>query len=186
MKLVFPLCLLIVLAVGSAHAAVTVRPSSRTRGRIDIVATHAPLAEVTRALERYLAQPVTVDAVGERLVTYAANDIAPSQALTGVAAAAHAVIDRSHGLALREAGEPTVTLDVKDEDIRIILESVQRQCGIRNLIIDPDVAGSGTFLFDRVPCHTAMNNILTTMGLRRYTDDDTVTAVGHRGIDPVH
>jgi type II secretory pathway component GspD/PulD (secretin) len=186
MKLVSPLCLLIALAVGSAPAAVTVRPSSRTRGRIDIVATHAPLAEVTRALERYLAQPVSVDAVGERLVTYVANDIAPSQALTGVAAAAHAVIDRSHGLVLREAGEPTVTLDVKDEDIRIILKSVQRQCGIRNLIVDPDVAGSGTFLFDRVPCHTALNAILKTMGLGHYSDSSDVIAVGHQPTGPVH
>ena len=37
----------------------------------------------------------------------------------------------------------TVTLDVKDEDVRDILKSMQKQCGIKNLAIDPQVAGRG-------------------------------------------
>jgi type II secretory pathway component GspD/PulD (secretin) len=186
MKRIVPFALLIALAVASARADITVRPSSRTRGRIDIVATRAPLADVARALEQYLGQPVTVDAPGDRRITYAANDIAPARALAGVAAAAHTVVDRSRGLVLREAGEPTVTIDVKDEDIRVILKAVQQQCGIRNLIVDPDVAGSGTFLFKAVPCHAALDTILATMGLGRYSDTTSVTAVGHRSMESPH
>jgi hypothetical protein len=63
---------------------------------------------------------------------------------------------------------------------------VQRQCGIRNLIIDPHVQGSGTFLFNRVPCRTALDTILKTMGLGRYSDDRQVTAVGRPSASPVH
>jgi type II secretory pathway component GspD/PulD (secretin) len=180
MTRILSLSLLIVLAAGSARADVTVRRSARTRGHVDIVATRAPLAEVARALEPYLGRPVTVDAGRERRVTYAANDIVPASALAGVAAAAHIVVDNSHGLVLREAVEPAVTIDVKDADIRTILKTVQRQCGMRNLIIDPDVAGSGTFLFNRVPCALALDTILTTMGLGRYSESSAVTAVGPR------
>ena len=186
MKRIVPFAFPLVLAVASARADVSVRRSPRARGRIDIVATRVPLVDITRALEPYLGQSVTVDASGDRPVTYAANDIAPARALVAVATAAHTVVDRRRGLVLREAGEPTVTIDVKDEDIRTILKSVQRQCGIRNLIVDPDVAGSGTFLFNRVPCHTALDTILATMGLGRYSESSAVTAVGRRTTDPVH
>jgi hypothetical protein len=169
---------LLLLAAAPARAELTVQRSARTRGRIDIVATHAALTEVTRALEPYLGRAVTVEAGGERRLSYAANDILPARALAAVAVAAHTFVDASHGLVLRDAGEPTVTIDVKDEDIRTILRNVQRQCGIRNLIVDPGVEGSGTFLFNRVPCHTALDTILTTMGLGRYSESEAVTAVG--------
>jgi type II secretory pathway component GspD/PulD (secretin) len=180
MTRILSLSLLIVLAAGSARADVTVRRSARTRGRVDIVVTRAPLAEVARALETFLGRTVTVDAGRDRRVTYAANDIVPASALAGVAAAAHVVVDTSHGLVLREAVEPAVTIDVKDADIRTILRTVQRQCGMRNLIIDPGVAGSGTFLFNRVPCAVALDTILKTMGLGRYSESSVVTAVGRR------
>jgi len=35
-----------------------------------------------------------------------------------------------------------VTLDVKDAGVHDVLKSIQKQCGIRNLIIDPGVTGS--------------------------------------------
>jgi hypothetical protein len=60
----------------------------------------------------------------------------------------------------------TVTLDVKDEDIRLILKDMQTQCAIRNLVIDPDVEGKGTFVFRGVPCPTAFDVVTRTMGLR--------------------
>ncbi len=58
-----------------------------------------------------------------------------------------------------------VTLDVKDADVHDVLKSIQKQCGIRNLIIDPGVTGSGTFLFHDVPCRTAIDTVLKTTGL---------------------
>jgi type II secretory pathway component HofQ len=58
-----------------------------------------------------------------------------------------------------------VTLDVKDADVHDVLKSIQKQCGIRNLIVDPGVTGSGTFLFHDVPCRTALDTVLKTTGL---------------------
>ena len=60
----------------------------------------------------------------------------------------------------------TVTLDVKDAEARDVLKSMQKQCGIRNLIIDPGVnPGGGTFYFREVPCDTAFRIVLRSYGL---------------------
>lgn len=69
--------------------------------------------------------------------------------------------------------EPTVTLDVEDAGAREILKSMQTQCGIKNLIIDPDVNGSGSFFFREVPCRQAFRVVLRTLGLQMsaYSQD---------------
>ena len=60
----------------------------------------------------------------------------------------------------------TVTLDVKDAEARVVLKAMQKQCGIRNLIIDPDVRPAGaSFYFREVPCDTAFRVVLRTYGL---------------------
>ncbi|HEX9460746.1 MAG TPA: hypothetical protein VGA84_16475 [Thermoanaerobaculia bacterium] len=73
-----------------------------------------------------------------------------------------------------------VTLDVKDADIHDVLKSIQKQCGIRNLIIDPGVTGGGTFLFRNVPCRTALDTVLRVNGLAATSDSGTVVAVRSR------
>ena len=72
----------------------------------------------------------------------------------------------------------TVTLDVKDEDIHVILKSMQKQCAVKNLVIDPDVSGNGTFFFHDLPCQTAFDVVLRTMRLGAEVTDDVV-AVEH-------
>jgi len=67
-----------------------------------------------------------------------------------------------------------VTLDVKDEDIHVILKSMQQQCAVKNLVIDPDVSGKGTFFFRDVPCARAFDVVLSTMGLGAEVTDDVV------------
>jgi hypothetical protein len=67
-----------------------------------------------------------------------------------------------------------VTLDVKDEDIHVILKSMQQQCAIKNLVIDRDVAGNGTFFFRDVPCERAFDVVLRTMRLAAEVTDDVV------------
>jgi hypothetical protein len=64
-----------------------------------------------------------------------------------------------------ETSEHVVTLKVKDEDVRLILGSMQEQCAIRNLIIDPDVKGTGTFYFRELECDKAFRVVLRTLGL---------------------
>jgi hypothetical protein len=68
----------------------------------------------------------------------------------------------------------TVTLDVKDEEIHVILKSMQKQCAVRNLVVDPGVSGNGTFYFRDVPCRTAFDIVLRTMGLAAEYSDGVV------------
>ena len=74
----------------------------------------------------------------------------------------------------------SVTLDVKDADVHVVLKSIQKQCGIRNLVIDPGVTGSGTFLFHDVPCKTALDMVLRVNGLAAKTYSSSVVAVAPR------
>jgi hypothetical protein len=60
----------------------------------------------------------------------------------------------------------TVTLDVKDAEAREVLQSLKKQCGIKNMIVDPDVQPAGaSFYFREVPCATAFRVVLRTYGL---------------------
>jgi type II secretory pathway component HofQ len=72
----------------------------------------------------------------------------------------------------------SVTLDVKDADIRPILKSMQTQCGIRNLVIDKEVSGKGTFYFRDVPCEQAFRVVLRTMRLSAQFEPNSVLTVG--------
>lgn len=73
------------------------------------------------------------------------------------------------------ADEPTVTLDVKDEDVRAILKSMQKQCGIRNLLIDKEVSGAGMVYFRDVRCTTAFHVVFRQFGLAGQFDGNVVT-----------
>ena len=73
-----------------------------------------------------------------------------------------------------------VTLDVKDADVHVVLKSIQKQCAIKNLVIDPGVIGSGTFLFHDVPCKVALDTVLKTTGLAATTYSSKVVAVRPR------
>ena len=79
--------------------------------------------------------------------------------------------------AKKESSPPTITLDVKDAKARVVLKDVQKQCRIENLIIDPDVTGSGTFYMKKVPCKTAFPIILRTLGLKATTYSSNVITV---------
>ncbi|MDQ3281149.1 MAG: hypothetical protein M3Q69_07030 [Acidobacteriota bacterium] len=69
----------------------------------------------------------------------------------------------------------SVTLDVKDADVRVILKSMQQQCGIRNLLIDKEVSGAGTLLFREVPCATAFKVVFQQFGLRGQIEQNVTT-----------
>ena len=73
-----------------------------------------------------------------------------------------------------------VTLDVKDAEVRDILKSMQQQCAIKNLIIDPDVKGKGTFFIRDVPCATAFDLVFRTLRLKAVTYSSSLTAVEPR------
>lgn len=74
----------------------------------------------------------------------------------------------------------TVTLDVKDEDVRHILKSMQRQCAIKNLAVDPQVQGKGTFFMHDLPCAKAFDVVLRTFGLKSVIYSSSLSAVEPR------
>lgn len=79
--------------------------------------------------------------------------------------------------ALAAGKAKSVTLDVKDAEARVVLKEMQKQCGIKNLIIDPDVTGSGSFYFKEVECSTAFKVVLRTMDLQLATYSNNVVEV---------
>lgn len=70
---------------------------------------------------------------------------------------------------------PTVTLDVKDADVRVVLKSMQRQCGIKNLLIDKEVRGEATILFREVPCATAFKVVFRQFSLTGQVAQNVTT-----------
>ena len=81
-------------------------------------------------------------------------------------------------LLLVAALQKTVTLDVKDAKTRDVLKSMQKQCAIKNLIVDPDVPeGSASFYLREVPCAQAFDVVLRTYHLKAVTYSDSLTAV---------
>jgi type II secretory pathway component HofQ len=72
------------------------------------------------------------------------------------------------------AEERTVTLDVKDEDVREILQSMKKQCGIRNLLIDADVQGKASLYIRDVPCGNAFQVVFQQFDLTGTVDENVV------------
>ena len=85
---------------------------------------------------------------------------------------------RAQGTSL--PSERKVTIDVKDAEVKVILKDLQKQCGVRNLMIDPEVQGKGTFLFKDVPCPQAWNTVLRSLGLDSRIYANSVFTVGSR------
>lgn len=76
--------------------------------------------------------------------------------------------------------ERTVTLDVKDEEVRNIMATMQKQCAVRNLVVDPDVQARGTFVFHHLPCSTAFRVVLQSLALSSVDYGNSVITVGTR------
>jgi type II secretory pathway component GspD/PulD (secretin) len=82
--------------------------------------------------------------------------------------------------ALLLAAAATVSLDVKDADVRVVLKSMQQQCGIKNLLIDKDVQGEATILFRDVPCATAFKVVFRQFGLTGQVAKNVTTVETRR------
>lgn len=168
------LCATASLASPRGSVRVSQDPSN---GWIRVQSVEAPLSRVLSAIAMRVGIPFLL-AAPDRLVTL------DFTARTSAEAAAR--IAREEGLAaepggagweLRDPAEPTVTIDVVDAEVREILGIVKKQCGIRNVIVDPGVTGKGTFLFRGVPCTTALRTMFATMGLAAETHPSSVLRV---------
>lgn len=147
-------------------------------GRIDIVARRASLIAVVRELEGFLGRPVSIVSARYQTVAYQKRGVFPIEALKGVAESARLrVIDRRTDYLLTDRPEPLVTLDVKDAEARQILQQLKVQCGIKNMLIDKDVQGKGTFLLRDLPCEQAFEIVFSSLGLTGKTYANSVVSV---------
>lgn len=175
-----PLLAIALLAVAApVIASVSVKRSEEKAGTVNVAIADAPLSEAVAALQFYLPLGVDMRTSGDPHVTFRARNVVPEGVLGALALSARVdLLIGTDRYTLRDRNEPTVTLDVKDAEVRDILKSMQRQCGIRNLMIDPNVQGKGTFLFTNVPCRTAFDTVLRSLGLASATYPNSVVTVG--------
>jgi len=173
------------LAIGASFcampivASVAVKRAADRPKTIDVAIVKEPLSSAVKALEMYLPLRVQIVMSGDPLVTFRASHVSPEAALHAVALSAGATLTADDDHYSITSG-PSVTIDVKDEDVHAILQSMKKQCGIRNLVIDPGVQGKGTFLFASVPCRTAFDVVLRTFDLASVDYGNSVVTVGTR------
>lgn len=173
-----PVFLFLLLLSSPAFASISVRRSPYAAKKIDVYIVNEKLTDALGALEMYLPKRVDILLGEDPVVTFRGKEVAPDAALRGVVKSGKVeLIEEDQRYWVHSPGEPSVTLDVKDADIHEILESMKRQCGIRNLMIDPQVQGSGTFLFTEVPCRQAFDVVLRTMGLAAQTYSNNIVRV---------
>lgn len=180
MRLAIATAVFLILA-SPAFASVSVKKSSAKAKTIDVVIEDESLSSVVKAINPHLAKRVQLLVTGDPHVNYSATRVAPEAALRGIAEAAKATVTMEKGSYwLRNIEEPSVTLDVKDQDIRTTLKQMQKQCRLKNLVLDPEVQGTATFLFDKLPCGAAFGVVFRTMGLAYVDYGNSVVSVGPR------
>jgi type II secretory pathway component HofQ len=170
--------LLTCFAVTVFAAAPTLRVAriSSTDQRLNVEIQNAPLSSVVRALELHLTRPVAVETGADRVVSFRASSVLAEQALEAIVRAEKLTLESRDGwLAIRDPREATVSLDVKDAELGVILRELKRQCGIRNILVDPDVGErKGTFLFTDVPCSVAFMVVFRSLGLAAELEPNSV------------
>lgn len=143
-----------------------VRVTPHPDGTVELALERASLRQAAGVLSLRIGVPVTLE-TPDREVSRRIARATPEEALADLVRSEGLVASREKGgIVIRERGsEPVVTIDVKDGEIASILREVATQCGIRNLVLDREVQGTGTFLFRDVPCEAAFRAIFTSMGL---------------------
>ena len=140
MKRLLPLMIL-ALAVPSFAALSVKRDIDRPR-TLNVSIVGEPLSVAVRSLELYLPLGVQIFLSEDPSVTYRGRRVDPVAALRGIAAAAHvSVYEDSNHYWIRDDREPTVTLDVKDEDIRYLQKEQTPVSAGDTVSIIPSVAG---------------------------------------------
>lgn len=174
---------LIVLLASVTLAAATlplVQKSSKTKGRVDLNADNISAAALVRSLSLFLDKPVSTD-FEDRNITLHRRDLTPNDALEAIAKTARLRVSvEDHVFVLRDPNELRMSLDVKDAELPELIAAFKKQCGIRNIIVDPGVTAKGTFLFRDVPCGVAFRTVFSTLGLGAEMEPNSVMIVGGR------
>jgi len=182
MRLVPAAALLFFLGASSicAQNMIEIRKASPQSKSIDI-RFEASLESVVKALEIHLARPVDYLVADRLIIRFARKNVAPDAVLKEIVEnCGYVLIDRGTRLEIRDPDERSVTLDVQDVEVKMILDRLKEQCAIVNMIVDREVRGKGTFLFNDVPCSAAFRTVFNTFGLAGEAQSNSVILVGVR------
>ena len=90
-------------------------------------------------------------------------------------------LDKGTNVLVVRPPELTVTMDVKDMETRKILKEMQKQCAVKNLIVDPDVPEEkGTFKFTNVSCSTAFKVVFRSLRLDSVTYSNALVNISKK------
>jgi hypothetical protein len=163
-------------SAGADQGIVRVVPGAAA-GWLRVQSVDAPLSRVLSAVSMRTGRAITL-AVPDRRVTLDFTARTVPELIARIARdEGLAVEPRREGWELRDPAAPTVTMDVVDADLGSILDIVKKQCGIRNVIVDPGVTGKGTFLFRDVPCDAAIRTIFRSLGLAAEVHGGSIVRV---------
>jgi hypothetical protein len=175
--------LLLTFAFGlpvAAEAAEPVRITRRFREGVPhytVVVSKARLSSVVAQVSEEIGTSAELAKKDDAVVSFILEEKTREKIWPSIASVTGLRLVEKEGRRLLVSGEPRATLDVKDADVREILGSLKRQCGVRNVVIDPGVSGSGTFLFKDVPCSAAFRVVFRSLGLNGTFDGSSVVTV---------
>lgn len=180
-KLIAPL-LLLFSTIAFAAPALRISRVSSIDQRLNVEIQQAPLSAVVRALELHLTKPVSVETGADRLISFRARAVLADDLLAAIVQEEKLILeDRDGWLAIRDPQEPTFSLNVKDAELGVIVRELKRQCGVRNILVDPDVGErKGTFLLNDVPCSLAFKVIFNSLGLAAQLEPNSILHVEQR------
>jgi hypothetical protein len=167
------------LALASLQASSLQFKAYRDRGEllVDVRAEKVSLTALVSRVAEATGSTITVEPAAERTVSVSLQAVEPLRVLREVAIANRLFLVERQGRFGLMKSEPKVTLDVKDGEVRAILRELRLQCGVRNLMVDPAVAGAGTVLFNEVPCGDAFQVVFSIFGLAGEFQPNSVTSV---------
>jgi len=167
-----------VLAAAALPVMATVSIHRAGANAINVIIRDEPLSVAVDAIAPMLTKKVRIVIGSDPIVNVREERTTAIGALQSIVRAAKLQLSDEKGVwTIRNASEPLITLDVKDTEVREILAAMQKQCGIRNVIVYPSVNGTGTFKFRDVPCRTAFNVVTSTLSLRIDEYENGLVAV---------
>ncbi|MDX1582609.1 MAG: hypothetical protein R3338_03335 [Thermoanaerobaculia bacterium] len=177
--ILFLSCLLPAICMqASAAGSITIDKTSATAS---VEAVDVPLGDLIEAARLRTGTSVrgTIPMIN---VTMTVRDVHLGSLVERILTEAGLTFEREDGsILLRSPAEKTVSLDVVDASVHQLVDSLAEQCGIRNVMIDPDVKmRGGTFRFVGVPCSTALRVVFSTMDLDAAVDSGSVLVVRGR------
>lgn len=172
---------LIVLSALALHASPTVPgvdlSIDRTAGTADVHTRNASLSNLIRLAEMRSGTFVN-GAIPDYVVTIHLRGVPIHSLIDRIAEEVGLLLVRSpEGNHLIDPSERLVNLNVVDARLDAVVESVARQCGIRNVMIDPGLDSKGTFVLLEVPCSTALPVVFRTLGIEGELHRNSILVV---------